>query len=73
MVNGIGNLAYEERLKKLNMFSLRYRSLRGDLIEVFKFVHGQVQGYLRELFEFNRNDVIRGHQFKIKGNHSRTR
>jgi len=72
MVNGMGNLAYEERLKKLNMFSLRYRRLR-DLIQVFQFVHGQEQGYLRELFEFNRNDGIRGHQFKIKVNHSRTR
>jgi len=73
MVNGISNLAYEERLKKLNMFSLRYRRLRGDLIEVFKFVNGLERGYLGEMFEFNRNDAIRGHKFKIKVNHSRTR
>ena len=73
MVSGISNLTYEDRLKKLNMFSLRYRRLRGDLIEVFKFVHGQDQGYLRDMFEFNRNDAIRGHQFKIKVNYSRTR
>jgi len=73
MVNGISNLAYEERLKKLNMFSLRYRRLRGDLIEVFKFVNGLERGYLVEMFEFNRNNAIRGHKFKIKVNHSRTR
>ena len=47
MVNDISNLAYEERLKKLNMLSLRYRKLRGVLIQVFRFVHGQEDGYIR--------------------------
>ena len=27
----------------------------------------------KEMFELNRNDAIRGHKFKIKVNHSRTR
>ena len=45
MVKRIKDLAYEERLKELVMFSLRYRRLRGDLIEVFKFVRDQQHGY----------------------------
>ena len=72
MVNGLSNLTYEERLQKLDLFSLRYRRLRGDLIETFKFVHGQEQGYLRGMFEFSGNGIVRGHHFKIKVNHSRT-
>ena len=39
MVNNLSNLEYEERLRKLDMFSLKYRRLQGDLIEVFKFVN----------------------------------
>ena len=55
------------------MFSLRYRRLRGDLIEVFKFVKGQDQGYLSGMFEFNTNDCTRGHNLKLKMRYSRTR
>jgi hypothetical protein len=32
------DLTYEERLRKLKLPSLRYRRLRGDMIETFKIV-----------------------------------
>ena len=73
LVNGLYNLSYEARLKKLDMFSLRHRRLRGDLIEVFKFVKGQDQGYLNGMFEFSTNDYTRGHNLKLKVRYSRTR
>ena len=73
MVNGIRNLEYEERLKILNMFSLKYRRLRGDLIEVFKFVNGQHVGYLKGMFEFNTENRGRSHEHKLIIKHSRTR
>ena len=37
---GISNLDYESRLKLLNLPSLEFRRLRGDMIEVYKIVHG---------------------------------
>ena len=73
MVNGLSNLSYGQRLKKLDMFSLRYRRLRGDLIETFKFVHGQDTGYMKDMFEFSNSNIVRGHKYKIKTKHSRTR
>ena len=36
MIPRLRNLAYEKRLKRLGMFSLRRRRFRGDMIEVFK-------------------------------------
>ena len=38
MVYGFGNLKYEERLERLNLFSLKYRRRRGDMIETYKII-----------------------------------
>ena len=73
MIQGIRNLQYEDRLRTLNMFSLKYRRLRGDLIEVFKFVNGQHVGYLKDMFEFSKENRGRCHQHKLVIKHSRTR
>ena len=65
IVNGLHKLRYEDRLKALNLFSLKYRRLRGDLIEVFKFIKYQHSGYLNGMFEIDRIKRGRGHQHKI--------
>ena len=54
MVKRINDLSYEERLKELGLFSLRYRRLRGDLIEVFKFVKDQQHEYLKVCLRLTR-------------------
>ena len=40
LIDGIGTLTYEERLKKLSLTTLLERRARGDLIETFKIVNG---------------------------------
>jgi len=40
LINSMGNLHYEERLRHLGLMSLETRRVRGDLIEVFKFLNG---------------------------------
>ena len=39
MIPGLRNKEYKDRLKELKMFSLKYRLLRGDLIEVYKIIN----------------------------------
>ena len=36
LVDGIGNLEYEERLRKCDLTTLVFRRTRGDMIEIFK-------------------------------------
>ena len=39
MIPSLRNLSYEERLKRVGMFSLSRRRLGGDMIEVLKMIH----------------------------------
>ena len=50
MILGLRNLSYEERLKRLGMFSLRRRRLKDDMIEVFRRIHGIDKVNLGKLF-----------------------
>ena len=40
MTPSLRNLSYEDRLKRMGKCSLRRRRLRGDMIEMFKMIHG---------------------------------
>ena len=65
MVPNLKNLNYHERLKKLNLYSLAYRTRRGDLIQVFKLMHSIDNVDYSCLFEIN-NTTTRGHKLKLK-------
>ena len=36
--NGIKNFTYKDRLKRLKLPTLKYRRIRGDMIEVYKIL-----------------------------------
>ena len=38
---GMKNISYEERLQRLKLPTLAYRRTRGDMIEVYKLLHGK--------------------------------
>jgi len=39
LIISLKHLSYSERLKQLQLPTLKYRRLRGDMIQVFKMVH----------------------------------
>ena len=65
IILGIKGKPYEERLKILMLPSLRYRRLRGDLIEVYKYTHGLYK-VPEGLLEFETRTNTRGHGYKLK-------
>mgnify|MGYP006863145709 CR=1 FL=1 len=66
MVQGLGKLPYEDRLRILGLTSLEQRRLRGDLIETYKILTGKER--VDPDFFFTRASSagrLRGHEFKL--------
>ena len=60
-------MEYPDRLKKLKMPTLKYRCLRGDMIETFKIITGIYDNEVTEgIFDLDPNTRTRGHNKKIK-------
>ena len=60
------NLSYENRLKKLNMYSLERRYKRGDMIEVYKIFNGLDDLNMEDYIDLDTNNITKEHNFKIK-------
>ncbi|MEE6522036.1 hypothetical protein FKM82_020430 [Ascaphus truei] len=50
LIKGMDILIYEERLAKLDLFTLEKRRLRGDMITIYKYIRGQYNELSKELF-----------------------
>ena len=64
-VPGLKSKSYPERLKQLNLPSLEFRRMRGDLIEVFKIMSGLYNIDPKDFFQVQTNSKTRGHSQKI--------
>jgi len=58
------HLTYTERLKQLQLPTLKYRRLRGDMIEVFKMVHKYYDIKAALKLNFNMFSTTRGNKYK---------
>ena len=72
MLPQMKNLTYEERLKRLSLPTLKFRRMRGDMIETFKILSGIYDGRVTKgLFQLNTSNVTRGNSLKLMKNRSR--
>ena len=65
LINGFQNLTYAERLEKLNLPTLAFRRLRGDMIETYKHFHNYDPSILPPSFR-PRDRPSRLHEFQIQ-------
>ena len=72
MIKGLRHLPYEGSLHQLGLFSLEKRRLRGDMIEVYKNIHGVENVNRESFFSLSQNTRIQGHPMKLTGGRSRT-
>lgn len=68
-IPGMKELSYMERLEKIKLPSMSYRRIRGDLIEVYKYMNGMYTS--RNFFKLNPNNT-RGHNLKLQKEHSQS-
>ena len=66
LVRGLKNVPYEDRLKRLKIYDMKRRLLRGDLILVFKIMRGMTRLDFNKFFEENAGERTRGHNKKLK-------
>ena len=68
MVPGLAKQHYEDKLKLMNLPSLTYRRLRGDVIKVFKYMHGFYNVDCTRILPCHKavGPVTRGHSMKLE-------
>ena len=71
MIHGFNRLDYKDRLKELNMFSVRRRYVRGDMIQVYKMFTGRDDIDINDFFEVLGEGRTRGHNKKLKVRYGR--
>ena len=57
MIPEIRNHSYHQRIQHLDLISLVQRRLRGQLIEVFKYLNEFITASARGLFDYDLNDI----------------
>ena len=67
LIPSLRPFSYEERLKRLDLFTLETRRLRGQLIQVFKILNGYDHVDSDQFFIRNTNLTTRNNGFKLRG------
>ena len=67
LIPGMAGLSYEERLKRLGLYSLEFRRMRGNLIETYKIIKGLDKLDAGKMFPMFVKSRTRGHSLRIKG------
>ena len=66
---GMKNISYEEILQRLKLPTLAYRRTRGDMIEVYKLLHGKYDSDVSNIVKLHKDsdtrEETRGHRLKL--------
>ncbi len=66
-VSGMGLLEYPERLRAMNLPTLAFRRMRGDMIEVYKIISGRYdEAVSQNILTKSQNTRTRGHMHKLQ-------
>ena len=65
-------LRYEERLNSLGLYSLGFRRMRGDLIEVYKILKGIDKVNVDQMFHLMGQFRTRGDRYRLRGGRFKT-
>ena len=63
------HLCYEDRLRRLGLWTLEERRNEADLIEVFKIIKGPTSVPMERFFTLSQSGRTRGHQYKLLKSH----
>ncbi len=66
MVKGLRDLPYEDRLRRLNLFSIERRLLLGDPILAYNMFQGRLDMPFEEFFEAPSDRNLRRHDFQLR-------
>ena len=72
MIPEIRNHSYHQRIQELDLISRVQRRLRGQLIEVFKYLNRLTTASARVLFDYDLNDRTRNNEAKLTAKHFNT-
>ena len=70
MIQQIKNYSYEARLQWLNLPTLKFRRLRGDMIQVYNIVSGKHNTHPTVNFNLSHVSNTRGNTFKMQQAHT---
>ena len=68
MIYNLKKMSYEDRLKNLNLPTLKYRRLRGDMIETYKIITNKYDEDSVVNLNINENSNTRGNRYKLTQN-----
>ena len=72
LILGMKGLTYEERLNSLGLYSLEFRRMRGDLIEIYKILKGIDKVNADQMFPLMGRSTTRGHRYRLRGSGFKT-
>ena len=66
LVRPLRHLQYQDRLRALNLPSMYYRRMRGDMIMAYQILTGCLRVRVADLLQLDTSDRTRGHHLKLK-------